>query len=78
MGMKKSAANNKINRQPVRSTLPALNCVTERIMPSAAPPYAIRSMIVMELSCIVSTFIVILRNFSDSLFISSFFQPSLR
>ena len=33
-------------------------------------------MIVIELSCIVSTFIVILRNFSASTFISPFLKPS--
>ena len=71
IGRKKSAASRMIKRQPARSTSPALNRLTASIIPSAAPPYAIKSIIVMELSCMVSTFMVILRNLSDSSFIFS-------
>ena len=76
IGMKKSADRRMIKRQPDTSIFPHANCVTARIIPTAAPPYAIKSIIVMELSCIVRTFIVIFLNFSASIFISSFLNLS--
>ena len=71
MGRKKSADRKMTAKQPQNGMRPARNSRTASTMPSAAPPYATRSMMVMELSCIVSTFMVILRNFSASRFISS-------
>ena len=76
IGMKKSADKSIISKQPAISICPLLNCNTDIISPSAAPPYATKSIIVMELSCIVSTFIVIFLNFSDSSFIRLFLYSS--
>ena len=76
MGRKKSAASRMISRQPANDTWLPIYCVTAMMTPSAAPPYAIKSMMVMELSCMVSTFMVILRNFSASAFISLFLNSS--
>ena len=63
-------------RHPPRSIAPAAICVSATATPAAAPPYATRSMIVMELSCIVSTRIVMRRNFSACSFISACLNSS--
>ena len=70
MGIKKSAASRIISRHPSRETPPLWYWVTAMMTPSAAPPYAIRSIMVMEFNCMVSTFMVIFRNFSACSFIS--------
>ena len=70
-GMKNSDAKSIIIIAPARFTAPFMNSLKTNIMPTAAPPYAIISITLVELSCIVRTFIVILRKCSLSLSISA-------
>ena len=76
IGIKKSAESSIIAIACSSLMFPATNCLTVKIMPKAAPPYATKSIIVMELSCIVRTFIVIFLNSSASSFIFLFLYSS--
>ena len=76
IGIKKSADRSIIAIACSSLMFPATNCLTVRIMPKAAPPYATRSIIVMEFSCMVRTFIVIFLNSSASSFIFLFLYSS--
>ncbi len=78
MGMKKSAATRTVKSTPARPTAPAWNCVTATQVPAAAPQNATRSMMVMELSCMVSTRMVTRRKRSASSFISRCLKASAR
>ena len=68
IGRKNSAASRIVISAACSVIAPLCSSQTAMPMPSAAPPKATRSMIVIELSCIVSTFIVMRRNFSASSF----------
>ena len=72
-GRKNSLASNTIQSVPDTVRFPFRNSDTATAMPTAAPPYATMSITLVELSCIVRTFIVIRRKFWDSTSISSAF-----
>ena len=69
MGRKKSAESSAIMRKPCRATEPVESSRSATPMPAAAPPRAMTSMTMMELSCMRSTFIVMTRKRSASSFI---------
>ena len=75
-GIKNSEDNRIIITAPPTLIFPKDNSFTAISIPKAAPPKAIKSIIVIELNCIVKTFIVTFLNVSASLFISSFFSSS--
>lgn len=67
-GMKNSAERKTMVKAPAKPTEPAANCMSTTMMPTAAPPKANKSMMVMELSCILSRFMVARRKLSASSF----------
>ena len=68
-GIKNSEDNKIIMKSSPIEICPFLNSINATIVPSAAPPKAIRSIIFMELSCILKTFIVTFLKLSASSFI---------
>ena len=72
-GRKNSLASRTIHNVPATLIFPFKNSDTATAIPIAAPPYATMSITLVELSCMVSTFMVILRKFWDSPSISSAF-----
>ena len=65
-GRKNSAEIIMIKKHSVSVTAPFFNFKRLSAIPSAAPPYATKSMILMEFNCIISTRIVTFLNFSAS------------